>query len=102
MIHAVGPIYNDGRSGEPELLASAYCNSLQVAVENNVTSIAFPSLSTGAYGYPLRDAANVALETVRQFLQSEAQSFKLVRFVLFDARALEAFDTALGRLVRKL
>ncbi len=98
VIHAVGPVYNDGVSGEDRLLASAYRDSLRLAVENGLRSVAFPSLSTGAYRYPLRDAAHVALETVIEFLKSERHDLELVRFVLFDERGLKEFERALDRL----
>ena len=98
VIHAVGPIYRDGVSGEERLLASAYRNSLRLAVENGLRSVAFPSLSTGAYRYPLRDAADIALRTVVEFLQNERHGLELVRFVLFDRRTLEEYERALGRL----
>ncbi|MDP9455674.1 MAG: O-acetyl-ADP-ribose deacetylase [Actinobacteria bacterium] len=97
VIHAVGPIYRGGSSGEEQLLASAYRNSLRLATENGLRSVAFPSLSTGAYGYPLRDAADVALDTVVEFLRNERHRLALVRFVLFDRRALEEFEEALNR-----
>jgi O-acetyl-ADP-ribose deacetylase (regulator of RNase III) len=67
-------------------------------VENGLRSVAFPSLSTGAYRYPLRDAAHVALETVIEFLKSERHDLELVRFVLFDERGLKEFERALDRL----
>jgi len=98
VIHAVGPVYNDVVSGEDRLLASAYRDSLRLAVENGLRSVAFPSLSTGAYRYPLRDAACVALETVIEFLKTERHDLELVRFVLFDERGLEEFERALDRL----
>ena len=97
VIHAVGPVYNDGASGEDRLLANAYRNSLRLAVETGLKSIAFPSLSTGAYGYPLREAASIALETVGEFLKTGRHDLELVRFVLFDQRTLEEFEQALGR-----
>ncbi len=97
VIHAVGPIYRGGSSGEEQLLASAYRNSLRLATENGLRSVAFPSLSTGAYGYPLPDAADVALDTVVGFLRDEGHGLELVRFVLFDRRALEEFEEALNR-----
>jgi O-acetyl-ADP-ribose deacetylase (regulator of RNase III) len=97
VIHAVGPVYNDGVSGEDSLLANAYRNSLHLAVETGLKSVAFPSLSTGAYGYPLREAASIALETVVEFLKTEPHDLELVRFVLFDRRTLEEFEQALGR-----
>lgn len=99
VLHAVGPIYNDGVSGEDRLLANAYRNSLRLAVENNLHSIAFPSLSTGAYGYPLRDASRIALETVADFLKTERHNLELVRFVLFDRCTLEEFERVLGDLM---
>jgi O-acetyl-ADP-ribose deacetylase (regulator of RNase III) len=101
VIHTVGPIYQNGISGEAELLAAAYRNSLHVAVENGLKSVTFPSLSTGAYRYPLRDAARIALEAVMDFLQQEDHGLELVRFVLFDSRTHEAYGTALRHLESK-
>ena len=102
VIHAVGPVYRDGVSGEKRLLANAYLSSLRLAVEHDLHSIAFPSLSTGAYRYPLRDAADVALRTVAGFLQDEGHGLELVRFVLFDERTLREYEAALDRLSREL
>ena len=99
VIHAVGPVYRDGASGEEALLASAYRSSLRLAAGNGLRSVAFPSLSTGAYGYPLDDAAGVALRTVGKFLEDEEHDLELVRFVLFDDRTLGEFERALGRLL---
>ena len=99
VIHAVGPVYRDGASGEEHLLASAYLSSLRLAVENGLRSIAFPSLSTGAYRYPLREAAEVALRTVAEFLRNERHGLELVCFVLFDGRTLEEYEEALDRLL---
>lgn len=99
VIHAVGPVYRDGASGEERLLASAYLSSLMLAVENGLRSVAFPSLSTGAYGYPLPDAANVALGTVVEFLQNERHGLELARFVLFDRHALQEYEKALDRVL---
>ncbi|MGB9588352.1 MAG: O-acetyl-ADP-ribose deacetylase [Armatimonadota bacterium] len=98
VIHAVGPVYRDGRSGERELLASAYKRSLEVAVQHGIKSIAFPSISTGAYRYPVADAADVALRTVISFLKENPQ-VELVRFVLFDDRTYAAYQSALEGLV---
>ena len=95
VIHTVGPVYNDGVSGEAELLKNAYRNSLELAREYSLTSIAFPSISTGAYRYPLRDAANIALETVSDFLKNNAGTLRLVRFVLFDEKTLAMYETVL-------
>lgn len=98
VIHAVGPIYKDGTQGEPELLASAYKNSLLKAVEYNISSISFPSLSTGAYGYPMEDAAKIALKTVISFLK-EYKKPKLVRFVLWGEESYKIFEKTLKSLV---
>jgi O-acetyl-ADP-ribose deacetylase (regulator of RNase III) len=98
VIHTVGPVYRDGRHGEPELLAHAYRNSLALAAERGVESLAFPSISTGAYGYPLNEAAEIALTTAIDFLKARAE-VGLVRFVLFGSAALAAYEAALDRLL---
>lgn len=97
VIHTVGPIYKDGRHGEPELLASAYRESLKVASAHGITSLAFPSLSTGVYGYPAPEAARIALATVRDYL-AEHPEIELVRFVLFGRPMYDTFAEALGDL----
>ncbi len=97
VIHAVGPIYS-GTPRDAEFLADAYHNSLRVAVKDKLKSVAFPSLSTGIYGYPLDEAAPVALQAVKDFLQSQQHNLTLVRFVLFDDRTLKEFETALKHL----
>ncbi|MBI5756363.1 MAG: O-acetyl-ADP-ribose deacetylase [Nitrospirae bacterium] len=94
VIHAVGPVYHGGNRGEPELLASAYQNSLRRASENVINSISFPSLSTGAYGYPIDAAARIALKSVIEYLK-EHEEIRLVRFVLFGADAYRAYEAAL-------
>jgi len=86
VIHAVGPVYRDGKHGEPALLASAYRASLERASENACASIAFPAISTGIYGYPLEDAAQIALRVITDYLSEHAE-ITLVRYVLYDARA---------------
>ena len=98
VIHTVGPVYRDGRHGEPDLLASAYRRSLEVAVEHHLRSIAFPSISTGAYRYPIAEAAPLALRTVAGFLEQHPGQLDLVRFVLYGARDLAVYSEALGRL----
>ncbi|MGZ8429605.1 MAG: O-acetyl-ADP-ribose deacetylase [Candidatus Deferrimicrobiaceae bacterium] len=95
VIHTVGPVWRGGDRREPEILASCYRISLRLAVENGVRSIAFPSISTGAYGYPVEKAAPVALSTVAAFLRMEKLAPGLVRFVLFDAGTLRAYHEAL-------
>jgi O-acetyl-ADP-ribose deacetylase (regulator of RNase III) len=98
VIHAVGPVWNGGQSGEKTLLASAYQISLELADRHGCTSVAVPALSTGAYRYPLEAAARVALATATAFLSEldDPRPLTLVRFVLFSADALAAFEQALG------
>jgi len=98
VIHTVGPVYRDGRHGEPDLLASAYRRSLEVAAEQELRSVAFPSISTGAYRFPVKDAAGIALGTVSSFLEERPGTLELVRFVLFSASDLLAYGDALDRL----
>jgi len=97
VIHTVGPVYHGGSHGEPDLLASAYRRSLEVARENRLHSLAFPSISTGAYGYPIAAAARIALRTVRDYLRAHSD-VKLVRFVLFSASDLETYSEALAEI----
>ena len=85
VIHTVGPIWNGGRSKEEELLAGCYFNSMQLAQEHGIRSIAFPSISTGVYSYPVELAAKVAVRTVSRFLEDNPDSFDLVEWVLFDS-----------------
>ncbi len=98
VIHAVGPVWHGGDQGEPELLAGAYRRSLELAVESGCQSVAFPALSTGAYGYPIREAARVAMATVIDFLKQHGKP-ALVRFVLFDPPAYQAFANVLEELL---
>jgi O-acetyl-ADP-ribose deacetylase (regulator of RNase III) len=99
VIHAVAPIYDDGRSGEPERLRSAYTASLALAEEHGLQSIAFPSLGTGAYRYPVRDAAEIALGTVILHLGGET-GLREVAFVLFTAGDLQKYGEVLERLLQ--
>jgi O-acetyl-ADP-ribose deacetylase (regulator of RNase III) len=94
VIHTVGPIYRGGQKGEAELLASAYRESLKLASERGIKSLAFPSLSTGVYGYPVPEAARVALTTIRDYLAQHPE-IELVRFVLFGKPTYEAYAEAL-------
>ena len=94
VIHAVGPIWRGGHNREAELLASAYRRSLEVATAHGCQSVAFPSLSTGAYGYPLPQAAQTALQTVIAFLEQH-HTPALVRFILFDTPTYEIYAMTL-------
>jgi len=98
VIHAVGPVWRGGHQGEPELLASCYRNALRIASELGLRTIAFPSISTGIYGYPVSLAATKALATVASFLSSEPMSPFRVRFVLFDALTFATYAGALDEL----
>lgn len=95
IFHAVGPVWSGGHRGEPELLRSAYRRCLELAVEHQCRSVAFPALSTGAYCYPIDLAAEQALEEVRGFLSGLDSSPLRVRFVLFDQGAYAAFARVL-------
>jgi O-acetyl-ADP-ribose deacetylase (regulator of RNase III) len=90
VIHTVGPIWRGGNRGEPELLRQAYQNSLRLAVSKGLKTVAFPSISTGAYGYPVEDASVVALQAVKELLEKE-DSLDEVVFVLFSEQALEVY-----------
>jgi O-acetyl-ADP-ribose deacetylase (regulator of RNase III) len=96
VIHAVGPVFRDGRHQEPELLASAYHRCLELAVERALRSIAFPSISTGAYRYPIAAAAPIAVGTVRRFCADHAGALDLVRFVLFSPADLAVYERVLA------
>ena len=95
VIHAVGPRYTDGNKGEPDLLAACYRNSLSLAIAHNVKTIAFPAISCGIYGYPIPDAARIAVTTVAAFL-AEDETLKQVIFACFGADVFVAFQDALG------
>ena len=99
VIHTVGPVYfREGPERAAELLASAYRRSLEVASENNIRSVAFPSISTGAYGYPMEEAAPIALRTVIDYLKTHTD-IELVRFVLFGRRAYQIYERALKEIL---
>lgn len=96
VIHTVGPVWHGGQSNEPETLASCYRECLRLAKELECASISFPSISTGAFGYPVHEAAQVAIGTVAQCMQ-EPGTVTLIRFVLFDARSHSAYKQALEK-----
>ncbi|MBK7841241.1 MAG: O-acetyl-ADP-ribose deacetylase [Candidatus Obscuribacter sp.] len=100
VIHTVGPIWRNGQTNEDVILASAYTNSLELASDYELSTIAFPSISTGAYGYPVELAAKVALESISQFLQKQS-TVQSVTLVLFDQQTLKAYQTALQQLQQK-
>jgi len=100
VIHTVGPIYHGGQRGEAQTLASAYRSSLELATQHDIKTVAFPSISTGAYGYPIDLAAPVALQTVMAYLSTHAE-IKLVRFVLFGDAAYAAYEKALRGLLEE-
>ncbi|MBI3741226.1 MAG: O-acetyl-ADP-ribose deacetylase [Chloroflexi bacterium] len=100
IIHAVGPIYDDGTRGEPALLAHAYRAALELASQNKCASIAFPAISTGIFGYPMQDAARIAFHTIVDYVRAHSE-IKLVRYVLYDARAFEIHARVLAQILGK-
>ncbi len=96
VFHAVGPVYRDGRYGEAELLASCYSTCLRLATERGVKTISFPSISTGVYGYPLDEAAPVAIGAVADYLENEKASVDEAIFVLFDHRTYNSYASAVA------
>ena len=96
VIHTVGPVWHGGNNGEAELLAGCYRNSLQLAMEHGIRSVAFPSISTGVYSYPLKQAAEIAVRTVRTFIKEHPEAFEDVMWVLFDDRTKQAYDEAIS------
>jgi len=99
VIHTVGPIWQGGNKGEAALLESAYRESLKLAAEHSLSSVSFPSISTGAYGYPVAEAARVAIKAVVSFLREQVTSVKEVVLVLFDFRTYEAYSSALAEVI---
>lgn len=99
VIHTVGPIYRDGGSEEAEQLASCHRECIRIADENNIRSLAFPAISTGAYGYPLHEAAAIAVNSVLDALET-ASHIERIHFVLFDTAALKAYVKAAQRTMK--
>src|SRR5215472_4898983 len=95
VFHAVGPVYRDGKHGEPDLLASCYRKCLQLAEEHGVRTISFPAISTGVYGYPQKQAAAIALREVKQHLGRDDTSVQSVIFVLFGKSAYDVYASML-------
>jgi len=97
VFHAVGPVYRDGRHGEPELLASCYRKCLELAEERDVRTVSFPAISAGVYGYPLEEAAAIALREVKLHLEKAGTKLQQVIFVLFGKAAYEMYASLLDR-----
>ncbi len=95
VFHAVGPVYRDGRHGEPEALASCYRTCLEMAEERGCASLSFPAISTGVYGYPQEAAARIAIAEVRRFLETRASSLREVVFVQFGQPAFHVYEQLL-------
>jgi O-acetyl-ADP-ribose deacetylase (regulator of RNase III) len=95
VIHTVGPVWHGGKRGEAELLASAYRESLKLAVAYKLKSLSFPSISTGVYGYPVTEAAGVALAAVASFLKENPTPLEQVYFVLYDSEAFRTYCSVL-------
>jgi O-acetyl-ADP-ribose deacetylase (regulator of RNase III) len=96
VIHTVGPIWQGGHNQEADLLASAYLESLKLAEKLGLQSIAFPSISTGAYGYPLEEAASIAIDTIIDFAGKQARSLEKISIVLFNQKAFQVYTHALA------
>lgn len=97
VIHTVGPIWHGGRNNEEEMLTNCYLNSMKLAMENNIRTIAFPSISTGVYSFPVELAARIAVHTVKSFLQENPDSFDLVEWILFDAHTKAVYEAEIDR-----
>ncbi len=102
VIHTVGPVWNGGKDNEPELLANCYVNALKLANSKGLNSIAFPAISTGAFGYPIRSAGALALNAVRDFLLNHNETtLKEVVFVLYMSRDLEVYKQIAKSIIAK-
>ena len=98
VIHTVGPVWNGGKRNEAQLLADCYRSSLQIAVDHKIRSVAFPSISTGVYSYPLNKAAEIAVNTVYQFVDEHPGALDLVEWVLFDKNTFEVYEDAMNKI----
>ncbi len=98
IIHTVGPVWNGGNQGEADLLANCYRNSLQLAVQKGIRNVAFPSISTGVYSYPVDEAAKIAVHTVNQFIEEHPGELDLVEWVLFDQATYDVYENALNQM----
>ena len=102
IIHTVGPVWNGGKKNEEELLASCYYSSMQVALDNGIRKIAFPSISTGIYHFPVELAAKIAVRTVARFLDENEDKFDLVEWVLFDENTEKTYEAEVDRLYEEM
>ena len=100
VIHTVGPIWQEGNHSEAELLANCYFNSLKVAAEHGISSVAFPSISTGVYRFPVERAAAIAVDTVFRFLETYPNEIETVEWVLFDEHTFEVYQKAIDKKYR--
>ena len=100
VIHTVGPVWRGGANGEPEKLASCYYNSLKVAMEHGIRTVAFPSISTGVYRYPVEKAAKEAVGAVCSFMEQLPDAIDLVEWVLFDDKTLKAYENEVKNVYR--
>jgi len=98
IIHTVGPMWKGGSHGEVEMLTSCYYQSLKLALEHHIRKIAFPSISTGIYHFPLGHAAQIAVYTVKRFIEEHEGAFDIVEWVLFDANTEQAYKTEVDKL----
>lgn len=98
VIHTVGPVWNGGHSNEEQLLANAYRNSLELAVNNAIRTIAFPNISTGIYHFPKDKAAEIALHTTDDFLKTNPDAFDKVIFICFDQENYQLYQAILGKI----
>ena len=98
VIHTVGPVWTGGKKNEEELLAACYYNSMQIAMENGIRTIDFPSIATGVYRFPVDLAAKIAVSTVAKFLKEHEEQFDLIEWVLFDEKTANAYEKEVKRL----
>lgn len=98
VIHTAGPVWDGGTAGEPEKLESCYRNSLELARRHGLRTVAFPSIATGVYGYPVKDAAKRALQTVKSVIDANPDAYDEVRFVLFSAEDLATYRRELAKI----
>ena len=97
VIHTVGPIWYGGNHNEEELLANCYCNSMKLAKDHGIKRIAFPSISKGAYPFPVYQAAKIAVKTVNEFLKNNPDYFELVEWVLFDSHTASVYEAEVDK-----